>query len=88
MDIDELKRIVREEDLEVPVLYGVGERQSEGVVLERDDTGWKVYVSDERGGVLGKTLRTFDNEPEALEYVLQKARQGTRYHRALRARSA
>ena len=43
-------------------------------------------IGDAHG--VGKTLRTFDNEPEALEYALQKARQGTRYRRALRAQSA
>jgi len=85
MDVDELMRIVRDEDLEAPVICGVGQPRSEGVVLERDGTGWKVFVSDERGGVLGTTLRTFDDESEALEYVLEKLRQGTRYHRGVSA---
>lgn len=87
MDTTDLMKIVREEDLETPVLYGVGNFRPEIVVLERDDSEWKVYVANERGGVIGNTLATFDNEPEALERVLEKVRQGTKYHRALDARA-
>lgn len=87
MDTNELMSIVHAEDLEVPVLYGVGPLQSEAVVLERDDAEWQVYVANERGGAIESTRRTFDNESDALEHVLRKVRQGTKYHRSLKARS-
>ncbi len=89
MDIEELIRAVREENLERPILYGAGRPRAEAVVLERHGSEWRVFVSNERGGVAGNTLETFDNESDALTRVLEKARQGTKYHRALaeRARS-
>jgi len=86
MDTSELMRIVREEDLETPILYGAGGYRAEAVALERDDAEWKVFVANERGGVMGSTLKTFDNESDALEHVLDKVRQGTKYHRAMDAR--
>lgn len=86
MDTIDLMKILHEENLETPVLYGVGDLQAEVVVLECDDFEWNVYVANERGGAIGRTLTTFGNEPDALEHVLQKVRQGTKYHRALDAR--
>ena len=87
MDAGELMRIVREENLETPVLYGAGMLRAEVVVLDKDASGWKVYVADERGGATGSTLATFDDESDALEHVLSKVRQGTKYHRALEAKA-
>lgn len=83
MDTSELMRIVREERLETPVLDGVGTVCAESVVLKRGDALLTVYVADERGGAIGATLRTFNNESDALGYVLLKLRQGTNYHRSL-----
>ena len=87
MNTDELMRVVREENLEAPVLHGVGDMRAEVVVLEREGSEWRVFVANERGGVMGSTLATFDNESDALEHVLQKVRQGAKYHRALDARA-
>lgn len=85
MDTGELMRIVQEEQLETPILYGGGRIYDESVVLTRDGAAWKVYVANERAGVIGNTLRTFDNESSALEYVLLKLRQLTKYHHSLAA---
>lgn len=87
MDTKELMDTVHEENLETPVLYGAGKLRAEVVVLDRDASGWKVYVANERGGMMGSTLATFDDESDALEHVLQKVRQGTKYHGALEARA-
>ena len=87
MDTNELMAIVRDENLETPVLYGAGTLRAEVFVLDRDASGWKVYVADERGGVIESTLATFDDESDALEHVLSKVRQGTKYHRAFEARA-
>ena len=85
MDTNELMSIVHAEDLEVPVIYGAGVLHAEVVVLERDVDQWTVFVANERGGAIESTRRTFDNESDALEHVLRKVRQGTKYHRALQA---
>lgn len=87
MDTSELMKIVQDERLETPVLYGEGALRPEVGVLERDGSEWKAFVANERGGVMGSTLQTFDTESDALDHVLEKARQGTEYHRALAARS-
>lgn len=84
MDVGQLQAIVRDEALDSPVLYGVGTVVTDAVVLARDDHGaWRVWVSDERGGAMGRTLRVFDTESDALEYVLQKLRQVMRSRRSI-----
>ena len=91
MDVTELLTIVREEGLEVPVLYGQGRLRNDAVVLERDGDQWQVYIANERGGRIDSTFRTFDNESDALDYVLLKLRQGEAARRAMermRARRA
>lgn len=75
MDVSQLMRIVSEEELDTPILYGVGGFRLDAVVLERDRATLKVYLVDERNQVFESTTRTFDNEPQALEYVILKLRQ-------------
>ena len=75
MDANELMRIVRAEGLDTPVLYGVGRLHNDAVVLDRDSDAWKVNLVDDRDAVIESTLRTFDNESDALERVLLKLRQ-------------
>lgn len=75
MDTSELMQTVRDEGLDAPVLYGEGRLHDDSVVLERDGDMWKVFLIDERHAVIESTLRTYDNEPEALERVLLKLRQ-------------
>lgn len=82
MTVGELMRIVQVEELATPVLYGEGNREN-AVVLEREGEIWKAYLTDERTGMFEKTLRTFDNESEALEYVLLKLRQGKKAHQSI-----
>ena len=83
IDTHELMRIVHQERLETPILYGVGRVFDESVVLTRDGAAWEAYVANERAGAIGETLQIFDNESDALEYVLLKLRQMTKYHRSL-----
>ncbi|MEV8024815.1 hypothetical protein [Microbacterium sp. NPDC080220] len=85
MSVEELMAIVREESLDAPVLYGVGDVHMNAVLLTRTDAQWQAWVSDERGGVMGRTLQTFDTESAALEYVLFKLRQVTPLRRKLAA---
>jgi hypothetical protein len=85
MDASELLRIVRAEGLDTPVLYGAGRLHNDAVVLDRDGDTWSVYLVDERHAVIESTLRTFDNEPEALERVLLKLRQVAKARRSLAA---
>ena len=87
MDASELSRVVRAEGLDVPVLYGVGPRHSDAVVLDRDGDTWTVYVIDERHAVIESTVRTFDSETEAFEGLLLKVRQVTRARRSVAALS-
>lgn len=82
MDFTELARIVEAEGLDQPVLYGEGDRRNDSVMLERDADGWRVFLSNERGGMVQSTLEVFDSESDALDDVLFKLRQ------LLRAKSA
>jgi hypothetical protein len=75
MNVDAVREIVSEEGLDEPVLYGVGRIDSNSVILDRRGDQWRAWISDERGGGMGRTLQTFDNEPDALEDVLTKLRQ-------------
>lgn len=75
MNVDAVREIVGEEGLDEPVLYGVGRIDSNSVILDRRGDQWRAWISDERGGGMGRTLQTFDNEPDALEDVLTKLRQ-------------
>lgn len=74
MDIDELTRIIAEEQLDAPVIYGAGNRRDDAVVLDRDGDRWLVYLVDERASAIESTLRTFRSESDALEHVLRKLR--------------
>jgi hypothetical protein len=75
MDEAELMRIVVEEGLDAPVMFGAGRRVPDAVVLERDGGARKVYVSDERAWPHTTTIRVFDDESDAWEHVLLKLRQ-------------
>lgn len=75
MTIDELTRIIRDEHLSTPVLYGHGPLVMDAVVLERDGDRLRAFISDERGHVMGRTEAFFDDESAALDYVLVKLRQ-------------
>lgn len=91
MDTAELANVVHAEQLDTPVLYGVGHRHNDAVVLEREGAEWKVFIADERGGMWESTLRTFDSEADAIEHVLLKLRglkKSRRAMDALRARRA
>jgi len=79
MNITELMKIVHAEKLDAPILYGEGSPVPDAVVLKQNDKGLQVYVSDERAAAIGSTLKTFDNESEALEHVLLKLRQTKKY---------
>lgn len=87
MDVDELMRIVRAEGLDTPILYGDSPSRNEAVVREKTDSGWRVYLANERGGMIETTLKSFDNESEANEYALHKLRQGEKYRSAMAALS-
>ena len=83
MDVAELMRIVESEKLETPILYGDAPLRNDAVVLERADSGWKVYLADERGGFHASTVKLFDSESVALDHVLLKARQSLKAKRSL-----
>jgi hypothetical protein len=87
MDVSELMQTVSEEGLDTPVLYGKGALRQDAVVLERTDAGWSVYLVNERGGVVGSTLKTFTSESDALEHVLRKLRHVAKAHRSMAALS-
>ena len=87
MDAAELMRIVGADGLDTPVLYGVGRLHDDAVVLDRDGDAYVVYLVDERHAVIESTLRTFDNESDALERVLLKLRQVAKARRSRAALS-
>jgi hypothetical protein len=75
MGISELLSIVKAENLDTPVINGVGSLHLDAVVAEQTAGGWRVYLVDERDQVIAPTLRSFDDESRALEHVLRKLRQ-------------
>lgn len=83
MDINELMRAVQVEGLDTPVLYGHGAFHDNAVVIEGAGTGFRVYLVNERAGIIESTLRIFDNEPEALDHVLLKLRQVAKSRRTM-----
>lgn len=83
MDTTELLQTIRLEGLGIPVIYGVGDRRNDATVIERDGNSWRVYLSDDRGGMYVKTLRAFDNESDALDYALFKLREEVRVNEAM-----
>lgn len=85
MDIDELTKIIDEEKLDAPVIYGGARLHDDAVVLERSGDGWSVYLVDERASAIESTRREFATESDALEHVLRKLRQVARARRALAA---
>lgn len=82
MNITELMKIVHAEKLDAPILYNTGAPVADAVVLEHDANEFKVYITDERAGMFDSTLKVFDNESDALEYVLVKLRQSKKVHEA------
>lgn len=85
MDTDELMRIVRDERLDAPVLFGAGRLHDDAVVLEQTGGAWQVYLVDERHSAIASTVRVFESESEALEHVLRKLRQVAQARRAIAA---
>lgn len=75
MDTNELMQVVRVENLDMPVLYGVGDRHTEAVVLERGGGVWTTSLVDEDFETITATLCTFDTETAALWNVLRMLRQ-------------
>ncbi len=88
MDINELRRIVEEEKLDSPVIYGEGRLHDDAVVLDRDGDQWAVYLVNERASMIESTLKKFDSESDAVEHVLKKLRQVAKARRSLAAISA
>lgn len=88
MNVDELMQIVQAEQLDTPVLYGVGRLHLDAVVLEGDGATWSVYLVDERTQPFESTRRMFDSESAALEHVLRKLRQVEKARRSMAAMSA
>jgi hypothetical protein len=91
VDRDELRRVIVSEALPDVVFADESPVRADAVVLKRRESAWAVYLTTERAGVIGSTLREFSSEPDALAYALVKLRQSARAARsteALRTRSA
>ena len=67
MSVDDLLQIIKTEQLDTPILYSDKGYSSDCVILERSGETWKVFITSERAWPIDKTIRTFDNESDALE---------------------
>ena len=85
MDLDSLRRDIELESLDTPVIYGDTERENDSIVLDRDGVEYKVFISNERGGMHKRTFRTFDNESDALAYTLELLRKSKKAEEALQS---
>lgn len=78
MTRDELKAIIVSEGLVDALFLDESSIGEDRVVLAPHDGGWQVYLTIERAAVVPSTVRTFDDESDALEYMLVKLRQSAR----------
>ncbi len=83
MDRAELKRIATQDGLVGALFLDEGPLREHSVVFHPREADWAVYLTDERASVLGTTLRVFADEPDALEYMLHKLRQGAQAELAM-----
>lgn len=88
MDVSELMAIVAAEDLDMPVIEGAGRLHLDAVVMQREGSSWKVFLVDERHQPIAPTVRSFDDESDALEHVLRKLRQVQKSRRSMAALNA
>ena len=70
----EAKKIVKEEGLKRINWYGEQELKEDEVGIKYDDNHWVVYATDERASVVTGSITKFDNESEALDNFIARAR--------------
>lgn len=75
MDRAELRAIIAREGLAPLVCLDEDSLQEHAAVLEPRDGGWVAYLSGERATAWEGTVRHFDDESSALEYLVMKLRQ-------------
>jgi hypothetical protein len=74
MTREEAKKIVKEEGLKQINWYGEQNLKENEVGIKYDDNQWIVYVTDERASVVTGSITKFDNESEALNNFIARAR--------------
>ena len=74
MTREEAKKIVKEEGLKRINWYGEQELKEDEVGINYDDNHWIVYATDERASVVTGSITKFDNESEALDNFIARAR--------------
>ena len=74
MTREEAKKIVKEEGLKRINWYGEQGLKEDEVGIKYDDNHWIVYATDERASVVTGSITKFDNESEALDNFIARAR--------------
>jgi hypothetical protein len=85
MTLDEVKRIIEEEDLKLYNLDANQPFEEDEVVIRLRNDEWVVFATSERASIVPGSEVTFKTESEALENFLGRLRAGNRvlnYHPA------
>jgi hypothetical protein len=74
MTKEEAKKLIKEEGLKQINWYGGQNLKENEVGIKYADNQWIVYTTDERASVVTGSITEFDNESEALDNFITRAR--------------
>ena len=74
MKIDEVKEIIKKENLKRVNCYNSLNLSENEVGIKYQTGKWIIYVTDERANVVSGSILEFNTEEDALEVLIQKAR--------------
>lgn len=78
MNQSEIKKIMEEEKLTRINWFNEQELRENQVGIMKENNLWIVYVTDERASVVDGSIIRFENEEEAYDMLLKKARYAKR----------
>ena len=73
MNVEQAKEIIRSEALVGCVWFDENIRAS-SVVIRKDDSGWRLFHTDERAVPWSKSVRMYQSESDALQDLVDRLR--------------
>ncbi len=74
MTVEEVKKIIDEENLKGGNLFEKRENKENEIVIMNVAEQWSVYVTDERASKITGSEKTFETEEEALDNFIKRLR--------------
>lgn len=74
MKKEEAKKIIQQEGLKKINWFEDDKLREDEVGIKKQDGDWVVYVTDERASIVTGSISKFDNENDALENFINRAR--------------